>query len=572
MSIKNDSDWWLLAWLVGILLLAVTACQASPKQVFIEVDGGRQRLMTEAATVRDALRETNVMLHSLDRVTPDLYVELEAGMVIRVIRVTEKIKVEREIIPFERQTTTTEALPAGEQKIAQLGANGEDEVSIRVTYEDGVEVSRTEISRVTITPPTPEILVLGAQRELPPVPITGTIAYLAHSNGWIMRNSSGSRRAVTTSSDLDGRVFDLSPDGRHLLYTRKLTNEMELPLNELWLASTTIVGEEPIFLGLTGVLQAHWSPLVTRSLVAYSTANRTANPPGWQANNDLWLLDLKNPDAPKRTRILPANTQGLYSWWGNSFVWSPDGRQLAYARPDQIGVISPTAVLTGRVMPLANFPPLQTFSEWVWTPTLSWSPDGNFIAAPVHGPPLASEPLEESQLFDLWLFRVDGALSAKVAERVGMWSNPAWSKAGIAFGETTNPFQSATSRYTLQLIDHDGSNKRQLFPFQAEPGVQLPELAWSPQEDKLAFTYNGNLYMTDSQGALPKQLTADGQSSHPQWAVQTSASNASRIITQSFTITSPPLPIPVIPPTPTSAYYPISPVIPTVSPPPINKE
>ncbi len=519
--------------LISFLLIAVlAACQTQPNQIFIEVDGGRQALTTQAGTVREALTEAKITLGPLDRVKPDLYAQLEQGLVIVVTRVAEEINSRREVIPFEQQIVTNEALAAGESKLAQLGVNGEDEISIRVVYENGVEVSRTEISRRTIIQPVPEILVVGPQGELPAVPIEGTIIYLSNGNAWLMRESSSSRRAVTTAGNLDGRVLNLSPDGRQLLFTTALTDEIDLPLNELWLASTTIVGEKPITLGIRGVLQADWSPVISQTQIAYTTAERVANPPGWKANNDLWLLTVP-PPAPngeiqpdkltKPEQLLPPSTPGLYPWWGTTFTWSPQGDRLAYARADEIGIIdlNSSKVITDSVTALAKFTPLKTFSEWVWVPKVSWSPDGKFIAAPVHGPPLASEPADESPIFDLWLLSVDGRLSAKVVDRVGMWTNPAWAKAGIAFGEAVNALESVNSRYTIQLIDRDGSNKRQLFPFQTEPGVQFPELAWSPGGDELLFIYNGNLYLTTSRGKPPQQLTVDGQASQPRWVAKT---------------------------------------------------
>jgi hypothetical protein len=528
-------------FLAGLLMATfpITACQTQPQQIFIEVDGRRQTLTTEATTVREALAEADVVLGSLDRVNPDLYVQLEPGLVIVVTRVSEETERERKTIPFERQTVVNEALAPGETRLAQLGVSGEEEISIRIVYEDGAEVSRTEISRVIVIEPVPEILIIGPQGELPSVPIEGAIAYLSNGNAWLMRDSSGSRRALTTEGNLDGRVFSLSPDGRQLLYTQKLTDEIELPLNELWLASTTIVGEKPITLGIQGVLHAEWSPVVNQSLIAYSTAERTANPPGWQANNDLWLLDLSEKNAatakPKPVKLIEPNTQGLYPWWGTTFTWSPDGEKLAYARPDQIGIINLTvsSTLTTTLTPLVDFVPLKTFSEWVWVPGLSWSPDGKFVAATIHGPPLASEPAEESQVFDLWLLSVDSTISATVTEQVGMWSKPAWGEAGIAFGQAINPLQSVNSRYTIQLIDRDGSNKRQLFPFKEQTGVQLPELAWSPTKESLLFVYNGNLYIVSSQGGPPRQLTINSQASHPQWVSQ-----ALPITTSTTTVTT----------------------------------
>jgi hypothetical protein len=212
---------------------------------------------------------------------------------------------------------------------------------------------------------------------------------------------------------------------------------------------------------------------------------------------------------------------------------------LAYARADEIGIVSLEAEESpdDRVTPLLDFVPLKTFGEWVWVPGLSWSPDGNFIAATVHGPPLASEPEDESQLFDLWLISVDGELKVKVAEQVGMWANPAWSESGIAFGQAVNPLQSVNSRYSIQLMDRDGSNKRQLFPFQTEPGVQFPEFAWAPGRHDLLFTYNGKLYLTTSSGTPPRQLTTDGQASLPQWVAEAPVITRATSITRETTIT-----------------------------------
>lgn len=522
-SLAGWSGWTCLAWLWLLAILSV-ACQTQPNQVFIEVDGGRQALTTQAATVREALAEAKVELGPLDRVKPDLYTQLEPGLAIAVTRVKEEIETRREIVSFERQTITNEALAMGETRVSQLGVNGEDEITIRVVYENGVEVSRTEVSRATVIQPVPEILVVGLQGELPSTPIEGTIAYIANGNAWLMRDSSGSRRPLTTAGDLDGRVFSLSPDGRQLLYTRALSDEIDLPLNEMWLASTTIVGEAPITLGLQGVLYAEWSPVISQPLLAYSTAERTASPPGWRANNDLWLYVPSRPPLSgeaktKAVEVIPPNTQGLYPWWGTTFAWSPDGARLAYARADQIGVIDlkTEKPVSYTITPLVDFVPLKTFSDWVWLPGLSWSPDGQFLAAVVHGPPQAGEPAEESQIFDLWLLGLDNGISAKVSQQVGMWANPAWGKTGIAFGAATDPFQSATGRYFIKLIDRDGSNQRQLFPFREELGVQLPQLVWSAEGETLLFTYNGNLYMMDRNGTPPKQLTADGQASHPQW-------------------------------------------------------
>jgi hypothetical protein len=177
----------LLLAALGLSLLALVGCQDQPQQLFIEVDRSRRSITTESATVRDALTAAGVSLGALDRVSPDLYVETEPGMVIVVTRVEEEFESERVSVPFERKTVINEALPAGETRLIQLGVNGEDEITYRITLENDIEVERTQVSRLPISEPVDEIIAVGAQDRLEPAPIDGVVAYLSAGNAWVMR-------------------------------------------------------------------------------------------------------------------------------------------------------------------------------------------------------------------------------------------------------------------------------------------------------------------------------------------------------------------------------------------------
>ena len=102
-----------------------------------------------------------------------------------------------------------------------------------------------------------------------------------------------------------------------------------------------------------------------------------------------------------REQVVPGTAEGAYFWWGSSYAWSPDRRFIAYAQADRIGYVR---LQDGKRTELHRFPPLRTYTWWVWVPQLSWSPDSRFLTSVIHGPSLTNEPPEDSQVFDVWVF------------------------------------------------------------------------------------------------------------------------------------------------------------------------
>ena len=150
-------------WFVSLLLVLLTVlfgCRPNvvSNQVIVYVDGQSIPLSTTVLTVREALDKAGVNIGQDDRVDPDLWVEIEDGMSIHVIRVQEEVLVELEIVPYTQQTIRSEALPAGAQKLLQAGKNGQVEVTYRLRFEDGVEVARSILQRVVATEPVAQIV------------------------------------------------------------------------------------------------------------------------------------------------------------------------------------------------------------------------------------------------------------------------------------------------------------------------------------------------------------------------------------------------------------------------------
>lgn len=504
------------------LVQVISACvESQPMYVTVMADGQEQWLQVSNPdlTVRDLLDATGLDLGQLDRVEPDLYVAVTEGMSVVVTRVSETFATERQILPFGHKTVKSEGVPEGERRLLQVGTNGELEITYRVTLEDEVEVSREEVNRQVLAQPVDETVLVGVQGELTSVPISGTVAYLSGGNAWIMRQSNELRRNITGSSDLDGRVFALSEDGSRLAFTRSIAGDEDSPINSLWLARTSLVGEEPEYLGMTNVMWAEWAPDGRR--LAYSTAERTGGVPGWKARNDLWVMTLADEGSGEDAaieQVLFPTADIPYAWWGRSYAWSPNGQYMAYAQADQVGTVSVTDKVP---VSLVSFPEYRTQSHWAWVPGVSWSPDGYLLSFVVHEGDLEGLLPEDSPVFSLWTASVDGEQQMRLAEEVGMWSQPRWSLLDdglLAYGQAQSPRNSQDSRYELFVMDRDGSNKQRLFPSEGFMGLIAPDVAWSPRGDALLFEYEGNLYSADLETGELAQLTSDGQSSHPRWA------------------------------------------------------
>lgn len=559
---------FLILLILFLITLSTTGCQAplpdeSSLTVTLVVDGATREITTRGEPlVVDLLRQEGIVLGDLDRVNPPDYNRVTNGMTITIVRVREETIIEQEEISYGIRTVPNDNLPAGETQILELGKTGTAEVTYRITYEDSVETTRSEVRRIILVPPQDEVRMVGSEGDLPTVTVKGTLVYIANGNAWVMRQNSANRRALTTEGKLDSKVFDLSADGRRLLYTRS-TDDESSGFNELWaVVDTADLDGKPINLGLQNILYAAWIPGAENHLI-YSTAEPRSNWPGWQANNDLWRAKLL-PDGSlgQAVQILESASGGLYGWYGTTFAIAPDGISIAWAQPDAIGVLEPVfealedgfsedeedaaedgageiAEPVEETLQLPDSYVRQTYLtyapwnayDFIWVSTPTWSPDTRTFAAAIHGAPLGDELPEDSPIFSLSVFPSSGGYSIDLVDEAGMWAISGYSPevvnldgtraVTIAFLQANTPRDSAYSRYRLVVMDRDGSNSRVVFPSIDQPGI-LPQItAWSPDGRQIAVVDpgpKGNIVLVDVVTGFAQQITTDGQSSSPRWA------------------------------------------------------
>ena len=508
----------------------------------ISADGDQFTVtLVPGMTVQSALQAAEVGLNTLDRVDPPSYTLLEGGEVLVVTRVREAFTVEENIIPFERQTVHNESLPEGKTLLVQQGVNGVEQVTYRQVFENDREVSNSVYKTEILAQPEPEVTMIGVQKPFTPVPVPKRLAYLSGGNAWVMEDSTGNRRPVVTTGDLDGRVFRLSPRGEWLLFTRAAqeddsTEAADTPeaadINSLWAVDLTEEAAEPVSLKVSNVIHfADWVPNKGLTVI-YSTVAPSATAPGWKANNDLQMLTFSTTGAVGKVEtVLETNMGGLYGWWGTTFQWSPDSTMLAYARPDEVGLVD---LETGSQTPLASLLPFETGSNWAWVPGLGWSPGNDMLYLVTHAPKAGLDNAEESPLFDLSglpLNERDPESSGPVipvVPQAGMFAYPvpepkmSGPSYRVAYLRAIFPEQSDSKRYRLAVMDRDGSNNKVLFPAEDRQGLDPQQVIWSPEPFLnggywLAVTYQGNLWLVDSISGEAQQITGDGLIQRIDW-------------------------------------------------------
>ena len=517
----------LLAILLALSLL--TGCRSpqvtSPDIIIsIRVDGESRTVTVPAgSTVSQALQSAGIKIESSDRAEPPLYTVMNDGDAIKVTRVKEVFETEEQVIPFERQVVRNESLPEGETRLVQAGANGVQELTYRQVLEDEVEISRSVVKSVTLQEAVPEIVMIGAQSSFAPLPVPGKLVYLAGGNAWIIDTSTANRTPLVTTGDLDGRIFELAPNGSYLIYTRKSTKPADKEINTLW-AVRAAAGSKPFSTGISNVVHfADWIP--NTGSIAYSTVEPRSTAPGWQANNDLHRYSISTGEKRK---ILDASSGGVYGWWGMTFAFSADGR-LAYARPDGIGLVD----LDGKYLkPLLDITPLNTHSDWAWLPAITWGADGKTLYFTSHAPPINLVSEEDSPFFDISATSFENNATIQLAQQTGMFAYPAASalqsssrerQYQVAYLQATFPEQSETSRYRVVVMDRDGSNRRTIFPANDAPGLEPQTIVWAPDPidgqsgDFLAVIYQGNLWLIDSGNSQAYQVTGDGLVTRIDW-------------------------------------------------------
>lgn len=129
--------------------------------VTVIADGVSLETRTQGNTVAQALISAGIPLMGQDYAIPDETSPLQPGMTVRVIRVTEKVDLQQDTLPFETVYQGDANLELDQRVTLQEGRNGIQQTTIRIRYENGIEVSREAENTSVASEPANRIIAYG---------------------------------------------------------------------------------------------------------------------------------------------------------------------------------------------------------------------------------------------------------------------------------------------------------------------------------------------------------------------------------------------------------------------------
>ena len=137
---------------------------AGAKTVILNADSTSSTISAIGSTVADVISLAGISLDDDDYVEPALDTAIEDGMEITVYRVTVKTETRKETIKFSTETKQNSDMDTGTSEIEVAGQNGEKQVEYRVTYINGREASKEELSSTVTKEPVTEVKVVGTKQ------------------------------------------------------------------------------------------------------------------------------------------------------------------------------------------------------------------------------------------------------------------------------------------------------------------------------------------------------------------------------------------------------------------------
>lgn len=179
------------------------------RAVPMEVAMGKKVATIHSAedTVGQALKENNEELKSnginydedLDEVNPGVDTNITANMAIKVVDVEIKTVEEAKSIPYETVVKKDSSLEKGKKVVKNEGTNGKKQVTYKVTYKDGKEVSKKEVQSKTLSKPVNALVVQGTKNPVKYIPNRGAGAPTAYKKKLVVESTAYALHSITAT-------------------------------------------------------------------------------------------------------------------------------------------------------------------------------------------------------------------------------------------------------------------------------------------------------------------------------------------------------------------------------------
>lgn len=137
--------------------------------VELTADGKVATYLTPEKTVKEFLVTEKIIFNDKDKLSQDLEDPIESGMKMTIVRVNSEVIEESESIAFGVQENKDSSMLKGKSEVKQEGVKGEKKITMEITYEDGIEVSRVELSQEVVKEPVDRIVAVGTKVPVQPV-------------------------------------------------------------------------------------------------------------------------------------------------------------------------------------------------------------------------------------------------------------------------------------------------------------------------------------------------------------------------------------------------------------------
>ena len=184
--------------------MSMTIDRAVP--VELTADGEVVTILTPEKTVKEFLETEKIVFNEKDKLSQSLEASIESGMKIAIVRVTSEVIEEVESIAFGVQEKKDSTMLKGKSQVKQEGVKGEKKITKEITYEDGLEVSRIELSQEVVKEPVDKIVAIGTKVPVQTAKKPSSSSIIASRGGSVPSSLSYSKAFTVeaTAYALDG--------------------------------------------------------------------------------------------------------------------------------------------------------------------------------------------------------------------------------------------------------------------------------------------------------------------------------------------------------------------------------